>query len=235
MQSLVVRDGPAVVLALVLSIAATVAIAPDRARFTLRPRRVAAPGHGGVKDSRPSSIQGRQQAVTPFPANIEVPNDANGHRHASLIGGRSRRRCVRSWIAGFGVLLAVTSPALAETGWSDEDWTVLTVSRSGAWGLSTARTQGKAIAGALRQCQARSREPGDCGAVQLHYKVGWAIALLCGHHRVMAAAPDRESVEAIANERIAALRQIHGDLPSCRHLLTVNDVGAVIAAETSSR
>lgn len=71
--------------------------------------------------------------------------------------------------------------------------------------------------------------------VRYSSKVGWAIALLCGRHRVMVAAPDRESVEAIANERIAALGQIHGDLPSCRHLLTVDDVGAVTAAETSNR
>ena len=173
--------------------------------------------------------------MTPFPANIEPSND--GHGLAGLIGSLSTnpRRRVRSWIAGCGILLAVAPPALAETGCPDADWTVLTVSRSGAWGLSTARTQGKAIASALRQCQARSREPSDCGAVQLHYKVGWAIAMLCGHHRVMVAAPDRESVEALARERIAALRQIHGDLPSCRHLLTVDDVGAVTATEMPNR
>jgi hypothetical protein len=158
--------------------------------------------------------------VAPFPATIELSNDADG------------RRRVRSWSAGCAILLAVAPPALAETGRSGADWTVLTVARSGAWGLSTARTQGKAIAGALSQCQARSTEASDCGAVQLHYKVGWAIAVLCGHHRVMVAAPDRESVEAIANERIAALEQIHGDLPSCRHLLTVDPVGAVTAAKT---
>jgi hypothetical protein len=173
--------------------------------------------------------------VTPFPANIELSKD--GHGLTGLIGSLStnRRRRVRSWIAGCGLLLALAPPALAETGYSDADWTVLTVSRSGAWGLSTARTQGEAIAGALRQCQARSRELSDCGAVQLHYKVGWAIAMLCGHHRVMVAAPDRESVEALARERIAALGQIHGVLPSCRHLLTVDDVGAVTAAETPNR
>ena len=78
-------------------------------------------------------------------------------------------------------------------------------------------------------------EPSDCGAVQLHYKLGWAMAVLCGHHRVMVTAEDREAVEALAIERIAALGQIHGDLPSCRHLLTVDPVGAVTAAKTPSR
>ena len=78
-------------------------------------------------------------------------------------------------------------------------------------------------------------EPSDCGAVQLHYKLGWAMAVLCGHHRVMVTAEDREVVEALAIERIAALGQIHGELPSCRHLLTVDPVGAVTAAKTPSR
>jgi hypothetical protein len=144
-------------------------------------------------------------------------------------------RTLRAWAAGCATFLAVASPALAETGFPDEGWTVLTVARSGAWGLSTARTQGKAIAGALRQCQRRSAEHSDCGAVQLHYKVGWAIAMLCGHHRVMVAARDRESVEAIAVERIAALRRIHGELPHCRRLLTVDPVGAITTAKTSDR
>jgi hypothetical protein len=175
--------------------------------------------------------------VTPFPANIELSNDADGHGLAGPIGSLStdRRRPIRSLIAGCGILLAAAPAALAETGHSDAEWTVLTVSRSGAWGLSTARTQGKAIAGALRQCQARSPEPSDCGAVQLHYKVGWAIAVLCGHHRIMVAARDRQAVEAIASERIAALGQIQGDLPSCRRVLIVDAMGGVTAAETSSR
>jgi hypothetical protein len=188
--------------------------------------------------------------VAPFPANIELSGDADGHGLAGLIVGTyradpngnlgslstDRRRRVRSWIAGCAFLLAVaSSPALAETGWSDEGWTVLTVARSGAWGLSTARTQGEAIAGALRQCQGRSADHSDCGAELIAYKVGWALAILCGDHRVMATADEWEAVEAIASERIAALGQIHGELPSCRHLLTVNPVGAVTAAKTPSR
>jgi len=129
----------------------------------------------------------------------------------------------------------LSSPALAETGYPDEGWTVLTVARSGAWGLSTARTQGEAIAGALRQCQGRSVDHSDCGAELIAYKVGWALAYLCGDHRVMATAVEWEAVEAIVSERIAALVQIHGDLPSCRRLLTVDPVGAVSAAKTPSR
>ena len=47
---------------------------------------------------------------------------------------------------------------------------MLTVARNGAWGLSTARTQGEAIAGALRQCQGRSAEHSDCGPELIAYK-----------------------------------------------------------------
>jgi hypothetical protein len=142
---------------------------------------------------------------------------------------------MRAWIAGCATFLAVALPALAETGSPDEGWTVLTVARSGAWGLSTARTQGEAIARALRQCQGRSVEHSDCGAELIVYKIGWALAFLCGDHRVMATAEDREVVEAMAIARIAALSQIHGELPRCRHLLTVDPVGAVTAAKTPSR
>jgi hypothetical protein len=47
---------------------------------------------------------------------------------------------------------------------------VLTVARSGAWGVSTARTQGEAIAGALRQCHGRSAEHSDGGKLIVSIK-----------------------------------------------------------------
>ena len=82
-----------------------------------------------------------------------------------------------------GVLLGVTLSALAQTD-ADAEWTVLTVARSGAWGLSTARSQGEAIAGALRQCRSKATVDSDCGAELLAYKTGWGLAILCGEHRV---------------------------------------------------
>jgi hypothetical protein len=187
--------------------------------------------------------------VARFPGNIERSDNADGHGLAGLIVGTrrtdpngsfgslstDRHRRVRSWLAGCAILLAVAPSALAETERSHADWTVLTVARSGAWGMSTARTQGKAIAGSLSQCQARSPEPSDCGAVQLHYKGGWALALVCGHHRVMVAARDRESAEAIAIERISALEQIHGTLPPCRRVLTIDPAGATTTTKMPAR
>jgi hypothetical protein len=170
--------------------------------------------------------------VAQFPSNVDRSNPLR-HKPQLATGGM---RALRARVASCAFLLTVlSSPALAETGYPDEGWTVLTVARSGAWGLSTARTQGEAIAGALRQCQGRSVDHSDCGAELIAYKVGWALAYLCGDHRVMATAVEWEAVEAIVSERIAALAQIHGDLPSCRRLLTVDPVGAVSAAKTPSR
>src|SRR5215470_10895284 len=74
--------------------------------------------------------------------------------------------------------LAVSpSSARAESA-SEPEWTVLTVSTGGAWGVSTARAQGEAIAGALRQCQSKAGKTNDCGAELLGYKTGWSAALL---------------------------------------------------------
>ena len=59
--------------------------------------------------------------------------------------------------AGLAILLVPASPVWAQGG-SDAEWKVLTVARNGAWGLSTARLQGDAIAGAVHQCELRSAD-----------------------------------------------------------------------------
>src|SRR5262245_196678 len=78
------------------------------------------------------------------------------------------------------LLLVVFPSAVRAESASEPEWTVLTVSTGGAWGVSTARTQGEAIAGALRQCQLKAGKTNDCGAELLSYKTGWSAALLCG-------------------------------------------------------
>ncbi|MGH8430993.1 MAG: hypothetical protein ACREUF_11370, partial [Solimonas sp.] len=111
---------------------------------------------------------------------------------------------------------------------ADPEWTVLTVAVNGAWGVSTARRQTEAIAGAVRRCQMRSTDPSDCGAELIAYRTGWALAILCGHHRILVSDGDREEVEAAAYERIAALKQASASsLPRCRRVLTVDPVGTV--------
>jgi hypothetical protein len=133
--------------------------------------------------------------------------------------------------AGLAILPVSAPSALAEAG-CDAEWTVLTVAHNGAWGLSTARSQGEAIAGALRRCQSRSPDPdpghGDCGAELVAYRVGWALAILCGDHRVVVSADDLEEAETAAHERIAALKLSYASgLPPCRRLLSVDPAGTV--------
>jgi hypothetical protein len=128
------------------------------------------------------------------------------------------------------MLLAAAPSALAQAG-PDSEWTVLTVAHNGAWGVSTARSQGEAIAGALRQCQARSPDPADCGAELVAYKVGWAVAILCGDRRVVVSAGNLDEAEQAAYERIAALKlACPTGLPPCRRLLTVDPAGVVATA-----
>jgi hypothetical protein len=133
--------------------------------------------------------------------------------------------------AGLGLLL-IAAPSARGQAESDAEWTVLTVAHNGAWGLSTARSQGEAIAGALRQCQSRSPDPADCGAELVAYRIGWGLAILCGDHRVVVSADDLAAAEAAAYERIAALKQSYASgLPPCRRLVTVDPAGAVMTVK----
>jgi hypothetical protein len=150
-------------------------------------------------------------------------------------------RCARALIsgalytlaAGLGVLLDVAPSALAQSA-PDPGWTVLTVAHTGTWGLSTARSQGEAIAGAVRQCQSRAADDSDCGAELVAYKVGWSLAILCDDSRVLVSADSLEEAETAAYERIAALRQSHASsLLACHRLVTVDPAGAVTTGEAT--
>ena len=77
--------------------------------------------------------------------------------------------------AGLAILLVPAPPAAAQAE-SDAEWKVVTVARDGAWGLSSARSQGEAIAGAVRQCQSRSGDLGDCGAELVAYRIGCPVS-----------------------------------------------------------
>lgn len=134
----------------------------------------------------------------------------------------------RAPAAGLVLLLASASAARAQAEPAPE-WTVLTVAINGAWGVSTARTQSEAITGAVRRCQMRSTEPSDCGAELIAYRVGWALGILCGNHRILASGSDREEVEAAAHERIAVLKQSYeSSLTPCRRIVTVDPVGTIL-------
>lgn len=148
-------------------------------------------------------------------------------------------RCARALIsgvlgtlaAGLGFPLDVAPSALAQSE-ADPGWTVLTVAQSGTWGLSTARSQGEAIAGAVRHCQSRAADDSDCGAELLAYKVGWSLAILCNDARVLVSAVSLEEAETAAYERIAALRKSYASsLSPCHRVLTVDPAGAVTTGE----
>jgi hypothetical protein len=125
-----------------------------------------------------------------------------------------------------GVGLGVAQGQAA--GEPDGEWTVLTLSDAGAWGLSTARSQADAIAGALRQCRSRASQSTDCGAELVAYRVGWSEAILCGTHRVLVAGVDRDAVDAMFDARIAELHRLYGSaLPACRRVVAVDPWGGV--------
>ena len=133
--------------------------------------------------------------------------------------------------AGLGILPDVMPSALAQSE-CDAGWTVLTVAHTGTWGLSSARSQGEAIAGAVRQCQSRATDDSDCGAELLAYKIGWSLAILCDDYRVLVSAVSLEEAETVAYDHIAGLRQSHASsLLTCRRLLTVDPAGAVTTGE----
>ena len=138
-----------------------------------------------------------------------------------------------SLAAGLGLLLVAAPPARAQVECGPE-WTVLTVARNGAWGLSTARSQGEAITGAVRQCESRSTDHSDCGAEFVAYRIGWSLAILCGDHRVLVAAGDLAEAEAAAHARIATLEQSYAPgLPPCHRLLTVDPAGVLTVDPTA--
>ena len=139
----------------------------------------------------------------------------------------SPARTLCALVAGLAVLLVPAPPLWAQAG-ADADWKVLTVAGNGAWGLSTARSQGEAIAAAVQQCQLRSAGQDDCGADLVAYRIGWALAILCGDHRVLVSAGDLDEAETATDQRLAALEQSEPDgLPECRRLLTISPVGGI--------
>jgi hypothetical protein len=143
---------------------------------------------------------------------------------------RTRRQAVLSatihvLALGLAVSHAAPRPAFAQAP-SDAQWTVLTVSRDGAWGVATAPSQGEAVDGAWQQCRSKASEDNDCGAELLAYRRGWSVGILCGVHRVLATAQTFAEIEHTVERRLRSLKE-HHDLPPCRRVLTVDPFGAV--------
>ena len=121
-------------------------------------------------------------------------------------------------------------PALAEEDW-ERDWTVVTMTLDGSWGIGTEQYLNAATAAAVRDCKAKSKGSNDCGAKIATIKKGWILGMLCGDYRILATANDREEVEAAVREREFDLKMHYvPDLPACRQVLVVQ-AGEVVSAE----
>jgi hypothetical protein len=69
-----------------------------------------------------------------------------------------------------------------------EGWTVTTLGRDGSWGVATEASLAHAIGMAVSKCKAMAVPQSDCGAQFTTIRTGWTLALLCGDHKLLAAA-----------------------------------------------
>jgi hypothetical protein len=119
----------------------------------------------------------------------------------------------------FCILLALTVEAKAA---EDGDWTVLTVSRGGAFGVFTHASLAMAIA--TTDCKATSLE-NDCGAEFRTVRRGWILYDLCGDHRILGAAASLDEAEAQMRFRIELKRAYIPNWPSCRRVFAIDPNG----------
>ena len=137
-------------------------------------------------------------------------------------------------LAGLGLILWMTSPGHA----IDDDrntvhpMTILTLSRSGAWGTATDYMVSQAIASAIRACKAMSNvPPSDCGAKFTSIFVGWSVGVLCGDETIIAAADRLEDAERAAADREKELRVVYQrNMPPCARVVTIDPHGRSVVA-----
>ena len=134
----------------------------------------------------------------------------------------SRTKKYRS-LQAFSILLALTVQAKAA---EDGDWTVVTMSREGAFGVYTHASMAVAIATAVRYCKSRSFDS-DCGAEFRVVRRGWILAELCGDQRVLAAGQSLDEAEAQLLFRIDLKRAYIPNLPSCKRIFAIDPNGRV--------
>jgi hypothetical protein len=144
------------------------------------------------------------------------------------------RRCLgslpslRDYLLICGLLVLGTGLARAEPS-PDEawGWTVTTLARDGSWGVATESSLARAIGLAIGRCKTMSVPQSDCGAQFTIIRAGWTSALLCGEHKVLAAAEQLDEAWRDAQLRIDLKKAYLSELPPCRHI-KVEPAGAVI-------
>jgi hypothetical protein len=116
-----------------------------------------------------------------------------------------------------------------------EGWTVATLARDGSWGVATEASLAHAIGMAVSKCKAMAVPQSDCGAQFTTIRTGWTLALLCGDHKVLAAAKRLDEAWLAVQFRLELKQAYLPDLPACRLIFKVDAAGRVIlpASETS--
>ena len=110
----------------------------------------------------------------------------------------------------------------------DQGWTVATLARDGSWGVATETSLARAIGVAVSKCKAMAGPQSDCGAQFSTIRSGWTLALLCGEHKVLAAAKGLDEAWLAVQFRVELKRAYLPDLPTCRQIFKVDPAGAVI-------
>jgi hypothetical protein len=117
------------------------------------------------------------------------------------------------------------APCMAQ----DHEWTVVTLTRAGSWGVASNNVQPQAIADAIRRCRAVAGPASDCGAQIMAAKGGWIVANLCGDHKIIATGSSLLDAEQEALNREISLQLFYvPDLATCRRVVTVDPSGTII-------
>jgi hypothetical protein len=132
-------------------------------------------------------------------------------------------------IRHYAVLLGAVLLSTVQCPASDHDWTVVTMARDGSWGVGTHSLLSRAIAGAVRNCNAMAKQPTDCGAQFTTTKGGWTVVRFCGDHRVIATGSNLAEAEKAATAAEIELQVSYvPDLPPCQRVATICDHGQVV-------
>ena len=133
------------------------------------------------------------------------------------------------WIALLPmILLLLPTPVAAQ---HESEWTVVTLARDGSWGTATSELQSRALASALRKCEAMSDGQSDCGAEVVAVRRGWTLGILCGDHRVLVAETELAAAIRAAQVREFSLLELYGgSLPACQRVVTVDPEGFASAS-----
>jgi hypothetical protein len=113
------------------------------------------------------------------------------------------------------------------------DWTVLTMSPDGAWGVATDMGVLEAITSAMYNCRAMSKSEIGCGSQFITIRGGWSLGVRCGDKNIVVAELDLERAEFSANWREHELRTLYyPNLPRCTRVVTVDPKGEVTASNS---